>query len=71
MAAGGTPEGIQSALDNFRPLRHRIEYVATINDVMYFDDSKATNTDAVVKALECFNKPVILIMGGQGKRVRI
>jgi len=67
LAVGGTPEGIQSALNNFKVPRHRLEYVATINDVMYFDDSKATNSDAVVKALECFDKPVILIMGGRGK----
>ncbi len=66
-AMGGTAEGIQTALDNFRGLPHRIAYVATINSVRYFDDSKATNTDAVIKALECFDKPVVLIMGGRGK----
>ncbi|QTA84060.1 UDP-N-acetylmuramoyl-L-alanine--D-glutamate ligase [Desulfonema magnum] len=67
MAVGGTEAGIQSALNEFKGLPHRIEYVATINDVRYFDDSKATNTDAVVKAVECFNEPVILIMGGRNK----
>ncbi|MDM8524206.1 UDP-N-acetylmuramoyl-L-alanine--D-glutamate ligase [Desulfococcaceae bacterium HSG8] len=67
LASGGTPEGIQSALDNFRGLPHRLEYVATINGVRYFDDSKATNTDAVAKAIESFHEPIILIMGGQGK----
>ncbi|MDM8549910.1 UDP-N-acetylmuramoyl-L-alanine--D-glutamate ligase [Desulfobacterales bacterium HSG2] len=69
LAVGGTPEGIQSALNNFKVPRHRLEYVATINDVMYFDDSKATNSDAVARALECFDKPVILIMGGRGKGI--
>ncbi len=67
LALGGTPEGIQSALDHFEMPRHRLEYVAKIREVMYFDDSKATNPDAVVKALECFDKSVILIMGGRGK----
>jgi len=67
IAAGATKEGIQSALDNFKGLPHRIEYVAEIAGVRYFDDSKGTNTDAVIKALECFDFPVILIMGGRGK----
>jgi UDP-N-acetylmuramoylalanine--D-glutamate ligase len=67
IAAGGRPKGIQSALDQFRGLSHRLEYVDTIEDVEYFNDSKATNVDAVVRALECFSQPVILIMGGLDK----
>ncbi|UCF94945.1 MAG: UDP-N-acetylmuramoyl-L-alanine--D-glutamate ligase [Desulfobacterales bacterium] len=67
LAAGGTPEGIQAALDQFRGLSHRLEHVATIDAVQYFDDSKATNVDAVVRALECFAGPIILIMGGREK----
>jgi len=67
-AAGGTPTGIQEALNHFRGLPHRTEYVGTINKVKYYNDSKATNTDAVLKALECFDdRSVILIMGGRGK----
>jgi len=65
--AGNGPEGIQNALNHFKGLHHRIEYVATVNSVRYFDDSKATNTDAVIKALECFDEPVVLIMGGRAK----
>ncbi|MCP4352547.1 MAG: UDP-N-acetylmuramoyl-L-alanine--D-glutamate ligase [Desulfobacterales bacterium] len=67
LAVGGTPEGIQTALDNFKGLRHRLEYVTTINNARYFNDSKGTNTDATAKALEYFTEPVILIMGGRSK----
>lgn len=44
-----------------------MEYVATIDDVDLYNDSKATNVDAVMRAVECFSKPVILIMGGLDK----
>lgn len=67
LASGGTIAGIQSALHDFKGLSHRLEYVATINDVDFFNDSKATNVDATVRALETFSKPVILIMGGRDK----
>jgi UDP-N-acetylmuramoylalanine--D-glutamate ligase len=67
LSAGGTIEGIRTALDNFKGLPHRLEYVATVNGVKYFNDSKATNVDAVARALECFDDRVILIMGGRNK----
>ncbi len=67
LAAGGTREGILSALSVFRADPHRIEYVATINGVSYYDDSKATNVDAVIRAIEAVPHPVILIMGGRDK----
>ena len=57
LAAGGTLEGIQSALNDFKGLSHRLEYIKTINDVRFFDDSKATNIDAVARALEVFDEP--------------
>ncbi|MFQ5444829.1 MAG: UDP-N-acetylmuramoyl-L-alanine--D-glutamate ligase, partial [Nitrospinales bacterium] len=66
-AAGGTVEGIQTALNTFKGLRHRLQLVATVNDVTYINDSKATNVNSVVRALEIFDKPVILILGGRGK----
>ncbi|MCJ7771648.1 MAG: UDP-N-acetylmuramoyl-L-alanine--D-glutamate ligase [Desulfobacterales bacterium] len=68
-AAGGTFEGIQLATSTFKGLRHRLEYVNAANGVQYFNDSKATNADAVEKALNAFNDPVILIMGGRNKDV--
>ena len=67
LAAGGTATGIQAAIDGFRGLAHRLETVATINGVLYVDDSKGTNVDAVVRALEAFDRPTVLIMGGRDK----
>jgi UDP-N-acetylmuramoylalanine--D-glutamate ligase len=60
-------QGIQAALDQFQGSAHRLEQVATIDGVVYFNDSKATNVDAVARALECFRRPVVLIMGGLDK----
>ncbi|WP_337523759.1 glutamate ligase domain-containing protein, partial [Dialister hominis] len=48
-------------------LPNRIEFVRTINEVSYYNDSKATNTDAAIKGMEAFSKPVILIAGGYDK----
>jgi UDP-N-acetylmuramoylalanine--D-glutamate ligase len=67
LAVGGTPEGVQFALNDFKGLSHRIEYIATIDGVRFFDDSKATNVDAVIRALETFQEPIVLIMGGRDK----
>ena len=66
-AAGGTLQGIQAALKEYTGLPHRLEYIGTLDDVSYFNDSKATNTAAVLRALESFNEPVILILGGRNK----
>ncbi len=67
LAAGASPQAIQGALDQFQGSAHRLEYVDTVGGIDFFNDSKATNVDAVARALECFTKPVILIMGGQDK----
>ena len=67
LAAGGTLEGIQSALNDFKGLSHRLEFVKTINGVHFYDDSKGTNIDAVNRALDVFDTPVVLIMGGRDK----
>ncbi len=67
LAVGGSISGIKSALQNFKGLAHRVEYVDTVNTVAFYDDSKATNVDAVARALESFSSPVILIMGGRDK----
>ena len=67
LAAGATPEGVQSALNDFKGLSHRIEYIATIDHVRFFNDSKATNVDAVIRAVETFENPIVLIMGGRDK----
>lgn len=66
-AMGGTIDGCRSALNAFIGLPHRQEDVAIINGVRYVNDSKATNVDAVQKALETYENPVILILGGRDK----
>lgn len=69
---GGVPlECIRQALLEYKALEHRIEYVRTVDGVDYYNDSKATNTDAVEKALEAFKAPVILIAGGHDKETPI
>ena len=67
LCAGGDIACIQKALDDFQPLAHRMELVRTLNGVSFYNDSKATNVDAVVRALEGFEEPVVLIMGGRNK----
>ena len=67
-AAVGAPiAGIQETIRRFHGLSHRMTPVATIGGVQFIDDSKATNVDAVVRALSSFSTPVILIMGGRDK----
>ncbi len=70
LAAGATPDGITSALEDFRGLPHRMTPVACVDGVRYVDDSKGTNIDAVARALEAVSGPVVLIMGGRNKRGR-
>jgi UDP-N-acetylmuramoylalanine--D-glutamate ligase len=67
LASGATLEGIQKTLDHFKGLAHRLEPVATINGAQYYNDSKATNVDGVLRALDSFAKPVLLLMGGRDK----
>ena len=67
LSVGGTIAGIKGALQNFKGLSHRMAYVDTVNNVRFYDDSKATNVDAVARALESFSSPVVLIMGGRDK----
>ena len=67
LAAGGNAAGIRAACKAFAGLPHRLEPVATVQGVRYVNDSKATNVDAVARALESFAEPLILIMGGRDK----
>jgi UDP-N-acetylmuramoylalanine--D-glutamate ligase len=64
---GAAPEAVQRGLDRFKGFRHRLEWVAEVQGIQFFDDSKGTNVGAVVKALEGFSRPVILIAGGRDK----
>jgi len=67
MLAGRQPEQIRTAISNFKAVEHRLEFVATIAGVDYYNDSKATNVDATIKALESFPANIHLILGGKDK----
>lgn len=58
---------INDTLAHFMGVEHRIEFVREYQGVKYYNDSKATNTDAAIIALKAFEKPVILLMGGHEK----
>ncbi|MGA7381826.1 MAG: UDP-N-acetylmuramoyl-L-alanine--D-glutamate ligase [Terriglobales bacterium] len=61
------PGRIRKAVASFKAVEHRLEYVATIRGVEYYNDSKATNVDATIKALESFPANIHLILGGKDK----
>jgi UDP-N-acetylmuramoylalanine--D-glutamate ligase len=65
--AGCSPEAIRQAVREFKAVEHRLEFVATIAGVNYYNDSKATNVDATIKALESFPGNIHLILGGKDK----
>jgi len=61
------PSAMRAATASFRAVEHRLETVATIEGVEYVNDSKATNVDAAIKAIEAFGGDLILIAGGKDK----
>jgi UDP-N-acetylmuramoylalanine--D-glutamate ligase len=64
----GCPAGaVGESLKEFQGLEHRLEFVREIDGVRYFNDSKGTNVGAVIKSLESFTEPIILIAGGRDK----
>ena len=66
-ASGIDNEVIRSSLATFQPIEHRLEPVLSIKDVLYINDSKATNIDSAWYALECQKRPVVWIVGGTDK----
>lgn len=62
---GAKHEAIQRVIDSFAGMPHRLEYVRRVGGVEFYNDSKATNVQAVKRALEAFDENVILIMGGK------
>lgn len=60
-------ESIARTLKSFPGVAHRLEYVTEIDGVTYINDSKGTNPDSTIKALEAYNPPIILIAGGRNK----
>lgn len=67
MSAGVPMETIVAAVKRFVAVEHRIEYVATKKGVVYYNDSKATNTDAAIQGIKAMDRPTILIGGGYDK----
>jgi len=65
--AGCRPEKIREAVMKFKAVDHRLQHVATIQSVEYYNDSKATNVDATIKALESFAGGIHIILGGKDK----
>ena len=71
IAAGASIESMAATAKQFNPVEHRLEFVADIDGVRFYNDSKATSVDATVKALEAFAQDagkIVLILGGRGKK---
>jgi UDP-N-acetylmuramoylalanine--D-glutamate ligase len=64
---GAPPSAIQAAIESFEGFAHRVEWVRNWRGIDFYDDSKGTNVGAVVKALEGFTGPVLLLLGGRDK----
>ena len=70
LACGASPDSMRETVKNFKGVEHRIEFVAEIEGVKFYNDSKATSVDATLKALEALSEndgKTILILGGRGK----
>jgi UDP-N-acetylmuramoylalanine--D-glutamate ligase len=67
LLAGCSVKAVQDSLREFPGLEHRLEFVRELQGVQYFNDSKGTNVGAVVKSLESFSSPIVLIAGGRDK----
>lgn len=65
--AGADADSIATGVKTFQGVEHRLEFVAELNGVAFYNDSKATNVDATVKAIEAFPGSVIVILGGKDK----
>jgi UDP-N-acetylmuramoylalanine--D-glutamate ligase len=71
LACGASPDSMRETIRNFEPVEHRLEFVAEIEGVKFYNDSKATSVDATLKALEAFADEagkIVLILGGRGKK---
>lgn len=64
---GSSKEAIQRVINRFKGLEHRLEFVREVGGISYYNDSKGTNVGSVVKSLQSFQEPVVLIAGGKDK----
>jgi UDP-N-acetylmuramoylalanine--D-glutamate ligase len=67
LACGVEPDSMRHTISEFKGVEHRLEFVAEIEGVKFYNDSKATNVDSTIKALEAFERGVIIILGGKDK----
>jgi UDP-N-acetylmuramoylalanine--D-glutamate ligase len=68
LVMGASPDAVRAGLWTFEPIEHRLEPVGTVRGVEYVNDSKATNPDAVMKALTAFGTtPLLILLGGRNK----
>lgn len=67
MCAGAPVEVIRETLISFKGVEHRIETVRTVNGITYINDSKGTNPDSTIKAVETMTKPTVILLGGSEK----
>ena len=65
--AGAEPAAIAEGIRTFPGVEHRIEFVAEVRGVKFYNDSKATNVDATLKAIAAFDSPLLIILGGRDK----
>jgi UDP-N-acetylmuramoylalanine--D-glutamate ligase len=65
--AGAPAEAIRRTIEKFQAVEHRLEFVAAVDGVDYYNDSKATNVDATAKAVAAFSSGIHLILGGKDK----
>ena len=67
IAIGVPMDIVVKVLKEFTAVEHRIEYVTTVNDIEFYNDSKGTNPDASIKAVEAMKRPICIIAGGYDK----
>lgn len=67
LALGENPSNIRKKISLFKGLEHRMEYVMSIGEVVFYNDSKATNPHATIHALRSFDAPMVVILGGRNK----
>lgn len=69
LAIGAWPEAVREGLENYKPLRHRLEFVAEVAGRKFYNDSLATTPESTIVALEAFPEPIVLLAGGYDKQV--
>jgi UDP-N-acetylmuramoylalanine--D-glutamate ligase len=67
--AGANLDAVRRGLENFQPLPHRLEFVGTVGDRKFYNDSLATTPESAVVALDAFSDPIVLMVGGYDKQI--